>query len=157
MATAPRLAILMVVSVSAALGCGRSDRVPLGQVRGRVTYQSKPILRGTIIFEVPGARPATGKIVDGRITEVTTYDPGDGVPVGTAAIAVFATESAAESAAGPGGSPPAHPAQAAAPGQGYMGGGARSRIPSRYNDPSRSGLSRRISKGANEIELELGD
>ena len=83
--------LLSLVWLVTFAGCGRSDRHPLGSVAGTVRYQGQPLASGTIIFEVAGARPANGTIVDGKIVEVTTYAPQDGAPVGDARIAVFAT------------------------------------------------------------------
>lgn len=141
---------LCVVCLVLCAGCG-SDRTPLGKVSGTVSYQGQPIASGTIIFEVAGARPANGKIVDGKITEVTTYETNDGVPVGQAKIAVFATSAGNAGAAVTSGDPGSLPA----PGQSYMDAGAQSLIPAKYNDPSTSGLDREIKEGENTITLDL--
>jgi hypothetical protein len=132
-------------------GCRGSDRSPLGKVTGTVNYKGQPIASGTIIFEVPGARPANGKIVGGKIQEVTTHDPNDGVPVGQAKIAVFATEAPASPAAAP-----SDPGQPIAVDENYMGG-SKSLIPAKYNDPATSGLTWEIKKGDNTVTLDLTD
>ena len=142
---------LCVVCLVLCAGCGGSDRAPLGKVSGTVSYQGQPIVSGTIIFEVAGARPANGKIVDGQIAEVTTHEPNDGVPIGQAKIAVFATSVGdAGGAATPG-----DPGTLPSPGQNYMDAGAQSLIPAKYNDPSTSGLKEEIKKGENTITLDL--
>ena len=96
-------------------------------------------------------RPASGKIVDGQITEVTTFDPNDGVPLGVAKIAVhaFAGEGAGAGAvaAHPGDIQPADMSD-------YMGVQA-SLIPPHYNDPASSGLTHEIQRGENNVILEL--
>lgn len=148
------LALWMAVAALLSSGCSRGDRSPVGRVTGTVNYRGQPIQEGTIIFEVPGSRSATGTITGGKITDVTTYDPGDGVPVGTAKIAVFATDagaaaSAVTSGADPGGGGPL--------GADYMGGGAKSLIPAKYNNPATSGLAREIAAGDNELTLDLAD
>lgn len=148
------LSMLCLVTLS---GCGRSDRHPLGNVAGTVRYNGQPVPAGTIIFEVAGARPAQGKIVDGNIVEVSTYDPQDGVPVGDASIAVFATTAGVSpTAANPAANPGANPGAAIVTGQNYMGA-ASSLIPIRYNNPATSQLTCKIDEGENVVELELKD
>jgi hypothetical protein len=143
------LPVLLVLA-----GCG-SDRPPLGRVSGTVNYNGQPVASGAVVFEVSGARPAHAKIVNGEITEVTTYDPNDGVPVGLARIAVFATDSSATS---PSSTPsPAADPGSYRPGANYMGAGAKPLVPRRYNDPSTSGLTWQIEKGKNEVTLDLSD
>ncbi len=141
---------LLVVSGVGLAGCG--TRPSLGKVSGTVSFKGQPIQNGTIIFEVTGARPATGKIVDGQIREVTTVTPDDGVNVGAAKIAVFATEGEAGEDT---------PAVGATPGIGfkkpknYMGMNVRSLISLRYNDPEASGLRLEVKKGANVLKIDL--
>ena len=143
---------LAAVLFAASCGCG-SDHNPVGRVTGTASYHGKPIPSGTIIFEVSGARPSNAKIADGRITEVTTYAPDDGVPVGQARIAVFAKETG----------PTPQSAVVSDPGQrtphsgpGYMDVGVKSLIPQKYNDPASSGLTWEI-KGDNVVTLDLKD
>ena len=142
-----RLTFLMLLSgliLSMLPGCSQSDRSPLGKVSGTVSYRGRPIASGTLIFEVRGARSAYGKIVAGKIAEVTTYKTGDGAPLGQAAIAVFATEPDASAPNPPG------------PGdnnQGYLSG--KSVIPAKYSDPSTSGLTHEIIAGDNNLTLDL--
>lgn len=147
------LLVLCVVGLVACAGCGRSDRPSLGRVTGTVQYNGQPVAAGTIIFEVANARSANGTIADGKIVEVTTYDPGDGVPVGEARIAVFAT--AAGGGAAPA-SPAATPDAKAVIDRNYMGS-AKSLIPDRYNDPATSGLTWTIKAGENVVELSLAN
>ena len=104
-----------------AAGCGRSNRPRLGRVTGTVTYQAQPLASGSLVFEVSGTRPANAKIVDGQITEVMTFEPNDGVPIGLARIAVFATQGGGASA--PSTPAPSDPGQYKGPGADYMGGG----------------------------------
>jgi hypothetical protein len=145
------LFLSVIVSAAAFSGCdGRPSRVP---VTGNVTYEGQPLKEGKIIFEVAGARSAEGKIVDGRIVDVFTFEPGDGGAIpGRAKAAVFATGSA------PAASPAATPADPGAAGpvsMDYMSGGA-SLIPARYNNPATSGLEYEISPdGPNDFEVKL--
>ncbi len=123
---------------------GCTGRGPLGAVDGRVSYKGAPLARGTIVFEVAGNRPASARIVNGQITDVTTFRPNDGVPVGQAAVAVFAFE------------PPAPSAATSKPGElNYMGMDAKSLIPQKYNHPDTSGLTCVIHSGNNEVVFDL--
>ena len=151
------LLLLSLVWLVTFAGCGRSDRHPLGSVAGTVRYQGQPLASGTIIFEVAGARPANGTIVDGKIVEVTTYAPQDGAPVGDARIAVFATAPDSAAASATPASPAANPGAPIAIGPNYMGGAAKSLIPNKYNDPATSGLTWNIKEGENVLDLELKD
>jgi hypothetical protein len=126
------------------VGAGCTGRGPLGAVHGRVSYKGIPLARGIIVFEVTGARPASAQIVNGQITEVTTFRPNDGVPVGHAAVAVFAFE------------PPAPSAATSKPGEpNYMGMDAKSLVPQKYNHPQTSGLNCVIHSGENEVVFDL--
>lgn len=140
----PLFAVLAALALLAA-GCG-SDRPELARVKGTVTLDGKPLSKGTITFEAVGKRPATGTIENGQITEVTTYDAGDGVPVGSHKIAISATEAPASAVV-------ANPGEAKAPRADYMTG--KSLIPTRYNDPTASGLTAEIKSGENTVEFKL--
>ncbi len=122
----------------------------MGTVHGTVTFEGKPISEGSIIFEVSGARPATGKIKDGKIVDVTTFTPDDGVAVGEAAVAIYAKSGTAATAVAA--SPDANQGKLA---KGYMGAGQASLIPERYNNPSTSQLTCVIQPGENELEFDL--
>jgi hypothetical protein len=142
--------ILMLGALLATLaGCGPRGPV-LGQVSGTVTLDGRPLDQGTIIFEATGLRPATARILDGRIVEATTNRPNDGVPVGHQRIAVFSRAQAVVA-------DPRAPSERTGPGTAAfppsMGG--RSLLPARYNDPATSGLSATIQAGSNSLSLEL--
>jgi hypothetical protein len=141
------LNLLCLASLLLAAGCGHGK---MGTVTGTVSYKGKPLATGAIVFDMAGARSAQGKIVDGRITEVTTYAPGDGVALGKARIAIFATEPAKAVPARP---EPKTPAEVAAHSP-KMTGGA-SLIPAKYNSPATSGLTRDIVAGENVLTLDL--
>ena len=142
--------VMVLAGVSSLTGCG-SGQHPLGQVTGTVTFEGEPVPEGSIIFEVPGMRSATGKIVDGKITEVTTFDPNDGAPVGAAKIAVHAFGQGS----GEGSAVASHPGDVQpADMSDYMGVQA-SLIPPHYNDPASSGLTFEINSGENNVTLEL--
>jgi len=131
-------------------GCFSKDP-PLGQVTGTVTYDGKPLEEGTIIFSVSGARDASGLIKNGEIQQVTSFKPGDGVPVGEARIAIIAIK------AGAGNISQGMFSQrdANSPGTSSMKVSTEFLIPTRYTNPEKSGLTATISKGKNEVRFEL--
>jgi len=140
------LALCLLTAVS---GCGTSHP-PTAKVTGTVTHQGKPLKQGTIIFEVDGCRPATGKIADGKIIEVTTFEPNDGVSIGTAKIAIISKTEVEEKVAA--GSDPG----STTTGPNYMGMGAKSLIAPHYGNPATSNLTAVIEKGKeNVVTLEL--
>lgn len=142
--------LLVLLCGAMFVGCdGRPSRVP---VTGNVTYEGQPLKEGEIVFEVAGARSSRGKIVDGRIVDVFTFEPGDGGAIpGRAKVAVYATGSAPAAAA----ATPADPGAAGPVSMDYMSGGA-SLIPARYNNPATSGLEYEISPdGPNDFEVKL--
>ncbi len=140
----------VVVLLSSAFGCG-SERPPLAKVKGVVTFAGVPIKDGAIVFEVPGRRSASGKIIDGKIAEVTTYDNGDGVPVGVAGVAVhaFSLERPVPTAEASGSSD-----HDGGHGKNYMDV-SESVIPVQFNNPATSGLTVKIEPEDNDIVLDL--
>lgn len=134
----------LLVLVPLLTGCGGD---PLGSVKGTVTLDDNPLPNGTLTFEMPGRRPATAKVVNGQIVQATTFQPGDGVPVGAHKVAVSATEAAA-------GVVVDNPGDTKGPPKGdYMSG--KSLIPTKYNNPETSGLTAEIKSGENTITLKL--
>lgn len=140
--------MIVATSCVATFGC-HSDHPDLAEVAAKVTIDGKPLGNGTITFESEGHRPAIGRIVDGSIVEITTYEPGDGVPVGHHKVAISSTEQPRTADPGKGSRPGEKPIQAS----NYMLG--RSLIPSRYNSPGTSGLTADIESGKNSVEFEL--
>ena len=131
-------------------GCSKSQ--PLGQVVGTVTFNSKPLEEGTIIFTVSGARDASGLIKNGEIQQVTSFKPGDGVPVGEAKVAIIAVKSSANSISGGSQSDAGNPAS---PGSSTVMTSSEFLIPTRYTNPEKSGLTATITKGKNEVNFDL--
>lgn len=129
-----------------AFGCKSKDRAELAPVSGEVRLDGKPLAKGTIVFESDGQRPATGKIENGQIVEVSTYEPNDGAPVGHHRVAIFATAEAASAVA-------PDPSQKSGLGKNYMGGG--SILPKRYGDPKTSGLEADVEAHGGTFSFQL--
>jgi hypothetical protein len=136
---ATRLALLPLLAALVA-GCGSN----MAQVTGTVTYDGKPLSQGTIIFETTGARPATGKIVEGKVVEVMTRYPGDGAPVGSHKVAIHAVETSKSAVT-------ANPGEKTS----VESMTVKSLIPPQYNDPATSGLTAELKPGPNEVKFEL--
>jgi len=143
--------LVCALCLIATAGCG-NDHPSLAPVSGTVSYKNEPLPGGTILLEVPGSRRATGKIVDGQITEMTTFDPNDGAPIGQARIAIFSTEATQWQAPAKKPSSPAEWTADAAPPM-----VSTSRIPEKYNDPKTSGLTWEIKAGENVVTLVLAE
>jgi len=136
-------ALVLCCSLSA---CSSSDRTKTHPVSGEVTLDGTPVKEGKIIFESSAARPASGRIVEGKILDVTTYEVGDGIPLGPHKVAVFITQApgTAVKTKNPGENPQVD----------YMGG--KSLIPARYNNPETSGFTAEVTPtGKNHFEFSL--
>lgn len=125
----------------ALVGCG-SGGPAMGRVSGTVTYQGKPIPKGTVTFiPTDGTRPsATGTINDGAYTLQTT-EPGDGAVVGGYKVAISDIDPAVLNTAVPG-----MPVQA-----------PKSLIPKKYGDANTSGLTAEVQSGSQTRDFPLAD
>jgi hypothetical protein len=140
----------------AAVGCGSDDgigkRYP---VSGKVTYNGKPVEKGTISFvpEVADGRPASAVIADGQYGEATTLTAGDGILPGKYKVTVSALDdvdiSKAE-AEQPGGAPDqVTVARIAAK--------AKPKVPLKYADAATSGLAFEAKAESNTFDIEMKD
>jgi hypothetical protein len=125
------LSASMLMLMALVTGCAR--RASLAQVSGTVTYEGKPIKEGTITFKPDSGPHASGHIDNGKIVGVTTYESDDGAPIGKHKVAITVPESA----------DPDNP-DIDLP-----------RIPQKYSDPSKSGLTAEISAGGPPLTLDL--
>ena len=118
------------------LGCsGRGD------VTGKVTYQKKPLVFGSVLFE-----GSDRSLRQGNIEKDGSYSVR-GVAVGEAHVAV--------NSANPKGImilPPKNPNKKAEP---YPDAPGWFPIPNKYESPSTSGLTYTIKRGQNHIDIEL--
>ncbi len=115
----PCLALFsIIVCLSLAVGCGpKIDRPKLVPVQGTVSYKGQPLAEGTIVFHPAKGRSGSGKIKDGKIIEVTSYEPNDGLPVGQYRVTIESVT-----------------------GAGDMYAERKSLVPALYGDVEKSGL-----------------
>jgi len=113
------------------VGC--SDKPTLATVEGTVTYKGKALSQGIITFVPEKGRAATGTITDGAITNVTCFEPNDGVPVGPAKVGI----------------------------RSFVEGDAKTSAPTRYlipefyGNPEKSKLKADIKPGKNVLKFDL--
>jgi hypothetical protein len=133
----PCLALFpIIVCLFLTSGCGgKSDRPKLVPVQGTVSYKGQPLADGTIAFHPQKGRIGTGKIKNGKITDVTSYEPNDGLPVGPYRVAVQSLTNAAD-----------------------MYAEHKSLIPERYAEVDKSGLTAEIKDAKeNVLSFDLND
>ncbi len=85
------LAVFLAIGAVVA-GCGENRPVTC-PVHGKVTYQGKPVPRGTVLFNPvdPTQPPARGMIASDGTYELTTFRAGDGAVPGKHKIVINAT------------------------------------------------------------------
>ncbi len=77
-----------------------------------------------MVFIPAEGRTATALVIDGRLTDLMTYEPGDGLPLGTHKVTVQSVKNA-----------------------GDMYAARESLIPEKYGNPEKSGLTVTITGG----------
>jgi hypothetical protein len=135
-------------------GCGGPKVAP---VRGKVTYDGKPVTGGKIMFYPESGRMAIGEIgADGTYT-LTTFHSGDGALVGPHRVAIESTS------VGPGTmqSPKSieeeiELSKKGAPGGKILvAGKVEWLVPQKYSLPETSGLTAKVGSGPNEINFDI--
>jgi hypothetical protein len=126
--------ILFALTVVAILLAGCTQKSSLGTVHGTVTLNGKPLPSGNVVTLPDAGRGAHGVIHDGQF-ELGTESTSDGAVIGTHRVAISANEPS--SGSGP---------EAAA---------GKSLVPSRYSNPSASGLTIEVRPGNNTPDLKL--
>ncbi len=134
-------ALQVLLVFVAVVGCsGRGDRSETAQVSGTVVVDGKPLPAGRIVFQSKVTRMAIGRIEDGNILDVRTYEENDGAPVGLQRVAIkpHVDESLGMN----------DPVKAAAQMR-------NSRVPMRFQSTKTSPLTAEIEQGENELKFEL--
>jgi hypothetical protein len=122
----------------APVGCGRSGP-EMARVTGKVTYQGKPVPKGTIAF-IPVAgtgRNATGAIAPDGTYTLQTEDPNDGAQLGEYRVTISARDDAVLDYTPP---VPILPKRLA---------------PEKYENPETSGLKETVVRGSNVFDFDL--
>jgi hypothetical protein len=148
----PIMSMIAGLALLPVIGCGPDDgigkRYP---VSGTVTYQGKPVPRGTVTFtpESTEGRPAAADIdPDGSYT-ATTATPGDGMLPGKYRVSIHAVESDMSVVKGKVGGTHRVDLIAKAP--------KKALVPSKYADPSTSQLTVEVKPESNTFDFKLTD
>ena len=81
--------VLSLWGVASVGGCGPQHGMTLGQVKGRVLFEGKPVTRGTVMFLPEGEGATAMAVIDAEGNYVMeTAEPGDGAVVGLHKVAV---------------------------------------------------------------------
>ena len=151
------IAGLLGTGLSLASGCG--DDEGIGQrysVSGTVTYNGKPLEKGTINFQAVAAdrRSAGGEIQDGAY-RLTTQSPGDGALPGKYRVSITAKEvdmaKVEATSKKQGGTLPSKKELGRAFQQ------AKRLIPAKYESPATSGLEAEVKEESNTFDFTLTD
>jgi hypothetical protein len=142
----------MVLICAVSAGC---DGAALAKVRGRVVYDSQPVGSGKIMFF-----PATGRMAYGNINadgtyKLTTFEPGDGAPVGTYRVAIESTRLGADRWDIVKSFDEEIKISHRPDTRFYVPGKVEWQVPQRYARPETSGLTARVESGVNEIIIEI--
>ncbi len=123
-----------------ASGCGSSGP-EMAAVSGKVTYQGKPLEKGTISFVPvdPDKAAAHGVLGPGGAYELQTREPGDGAEVGDYRVAITDIDPESLNTELPG-EPVKLP---------------KSAIPKKYQDANTSGLTAKVESGRNTKDFNL--
>ncbi len=126
--------IILLLTLTIFVGCQKTDLPILTKVRGEVLYQGEPLESAVIVFHPENGRAAEGKIIGGQITEVTTFSPNDGAPVGDLKVTIVSLEEPGEDVMAP----------------------RKSLIPKKYGSLKDSELSAELAPGIeNVVSFEL--
>jgi hypothetical protein len=133
----------------ATVGCG-DGRVTVYRVRGKVTFEGKPMAGGGSISFVPLTNQA-GKTAGGEIAadgsyELTTYSAGDGSMAGEFRVVISQVTERE----------PDMTKDGERPGKSITTVGKADQIPAIYSDPQKSPLTAKVeAKDPNEINFDL--
>jgi hypothetical protein len=133
--------VLSLVSLALLVGCGQGDRIEVARVRGAVTLDGKPYLKGGSVFFQPKAtgKMATGEIQADGTYELSTYAPGDGAAVGVNLVMIVPKVAPVDELSEGAGAPP-----------------AQLSFPRKYEAVATSGLSCEVKAGQqNEFPIDM--
>jgi hypothetical protein len=122
------------------LACGGSGP-EMARVTGKVTYQGKPVMKGTVTFvtSIPHGRNASGLLDPNGFYRLQTETAGDGAELGDYKVTVYAHDEQILDYK------PKVPIK------------VERRTPVKYEDPKSSELKATVKSGSNEFNFELVD
>jgi hypothetical protein len=128
----------LALAVSTLAGCGRGGP-EMARVSGKVTYQGKPVVKGTIAFlpVAPGGRAATGEIGPDGSYRVQTEEPNDGAQLGEYRVTISAHDEPVLDYT------PRVPVQ------------PKLLVPAQFENPETSGLKKTVERGSNVFDFDL--
>jgi len=134
-----RLLVMACVSL-APLACG-STGPGMAPVSGKVTYQGKPVPKGSVTFAstTPGGRNATGQLDAEGNYKLQTENPGDGALVGDYLVTIYAHDEPILDYIPKKPIPP------------------KILTPTKYEKAETSGLKATVASGSNTFDFELKD
>jgi hypothetical protein len=154
--TASGRCLVLLGAAAFLFGCGGDTGKPkLGRVSGKVTYNGKPVTKGTVSF-IPASGPgiATGQSAAGEIGpdgsyQLTTFEGGDGAVLGEHRVIVQSRED--DPALKGGGMPiPDKQGRLNIKPPTYL-------VPQKYATTESSPLRFTVKEGSNRYDIELKD
>ncbi len=133
--------LLFAACLVSCLGCG-PNRPATAPVHGRVTYNGRPVVAGTIVFQPTHGRPAMGEIQPDGSYKLTTFDAGDGALLGKHTVTIDARRNPKP--------PPMEGTEAAGPPP-----KVEWLVPQEYSNPNSSPLTAEVKSGKNTIDFNL--
>jgi hypothetical protein len=111
----------------------------MARVSGKVTYQGKPVVKGTIAFlpVAPGGRNATGEIGPDGSYRIQTEEPNDGAQLGEYRVTISAHDEPVLDYT------PRVPVK------------PKLLVPAQYENPDTSGLKKTVERGSNVFDFDL--
>jgi hypothetical protein len=120
-------------------GCATEDpHPPTVPVEGKVTYEGKPLPKGTVTFQPDGGRPAVGEIQPDGTYRLSTFGDKDGAIAGTHKVMIISNT-------GDSSKMPSTP--------GYVT--PKDLIPKKFGDLRTSGLEVSVSKDKKSYDFDL--
>jgi hypothetical protein len=138
---AGRVCLLVLATLALTpLACGQSGP-EMARVTGTVTYQSKPVMKGTVSFVStdPNRRNATGQLDPNGYYKLQTETAGDGAELGDYQVTIYSHDE------------PILDYKPKVPIK------VERKVPEKYENPKTSELKRTVKGGSNEFNFELTD
>jgi hypothetical protein len=134
--------LIGLVTLANLIGCRGESGPEMVNVSGRVSYQGKPLSRGTITFLPEGdGQPASGTIGSDGSYRLQTIEPGDGARTGRYKVIVSTSDLNVETLD-----------TAMLPSEMPKG---KTLTPAKFEKPETSGLTAEIKSGGSTLDFNL--